>query len=188
MNFSHYRIYLVLFLLAVGSWFLAGLFEENEIDKLNVAAHNPDYFSLGYYKKEMNTEGLVKNELHADKMVHYDDDETTHLENPMMTLYNSDVPPWVIKSKTGILEADGDHLLLAGQVAIDRAGTKKLKPFKINTSDLRVTLSINYAETDRWAEIIDVPNRTEGIGLEATFVDPVHLKFLSKVKGRYEFN
>lgn len=185
---SQYRVYLVLSVLVLSSWFLADLFEEDEFKKVKQVEHSADYFSLGYHKLEMNEDGVPKNELFADKMIHYSDDETTHLDRPIMTLYNSEVPPWVIKSDTGILEADGDHLLLAGKVFISRDGTKKDRPFKINTSNLYVKLSINYAETDEWGVIIDGLNRTEGVGLEATFAEPVRLKFLSKVKGRYEFN
>jgi lipopolysaccharide export system protein LptC len=105
-----------------------------------------------------------------------------------MTLHNSDTPPWVIRSESGILEADGDNLLLEGKVFISRDAVNKREAFEINTSNLRVKLSISYAETGEWAEIIDGRNRTEGVGLESTFVNPVRLKFLSRVKGRYEFN
>jgi len=188
MSSGQYRVYLVLFVLVLGSWFLADLFEPEETREVKVVDHSPDYFSSGYYKKEMAENGLAKNELIADKMTHYSDDGTTHLESPVMTLYNSDTPPWVIRSEAGVIKADGDNLLLTGKVLITRAAMKKRKSFKINTSNLRVKLSISYAETDEWAEIIDGRNKTEGIGLESTFVDPVRLKFLSRVKGRYEFN
>lgn len=187
MNFNQYRVYLVLFILVISSWWLAGLFEGDEVKGLAIVDHSPDYFSSGYSKKEMSRKGVVKNELNADKMIHYSDDQTTHLEKPVMTLYNTKVPPWVIKSETGILEADGDHLQLNGQAFISRAGTEKIRPFNINTSDLRIKLSVSYAETEQWAEIIDGTNRTEGVGLQATFVEPISLRFLSKVKGRYDF-
>jgi lipopolysaccharide export system protein LptC len=188
MTGSQYRVFAVLFILVVGSWFVADVFEEKEHKEIAIAAHSPDYFSSGYYKKEMDVTGTIKNELDADKMIHYSDDGTTHLEKPVMTLHNADVPPWVISSEAGILEADGDHLLLSGKVHISREGRKGLRPFNINTSELRVKLSVSYAETDQWAEIIDAPNRTEGIGLQATFVYPIKVKFLSRVKGRYEIH
>lgn len=188
MTFNDCKVYLALFFLAISSWFLANLFEEKEIGEVKVVENSPDFYSLGYYKKEMATNGLAKNELIADKMTHYSEDGITYLENPVMTLYNSDVPPWVIESETGILEADGDNLLLEEKVFISREGVQNHKPFNINTSDLRVKLSINYAETDEWAEIIEVPHRTEGVGMQVTFSTPIQLKFLSKVKGRYVFN
>lgn len=189
MTFSQYRVYLVLAVLGVSSWLLADFFEQEFQDSdVTLVAHSPDYFSNGYYKKEMTTQGLLKNELTADKMIHYSDDGKTHLERPVMTLYNSDTPPWVIKSEKGVLEADGDHLLLAGHVFISRDAKKKRRLFKINSLDLKVVLSTSYAETDQWAEVFDGVNKTEGVGMEAFFVEPVRIKFLSKVKGRYEFN
>jgi len=186
--FDQYRVQLVLFFLLLGSWFLADIFDQKQGKEFVAANHSPDYFSVGYYKKEMSLRGFTKSELTADNLIHYIDDGTTHLENPVMTLYNPDKPPWNIKSSSGVLAADGDHLLLSGKVFINREGTKKQAPFDINTSELRVKLSINYAETDQWAELIEGTNRTEGIGMNAIFVEPVQIKFLSKVKGRYEFN
>lgn len=184
---SQYKVFAVLFFLLVGSWFLADFFAEKEYQGV-VTVNSPDYFSSGYYKKEIDNEGMVKSELNADKMIHYSDDGTTHLENPVMFLYNPDVPPWIIQAKTGILAADGDHLLLLGKVFISREKTEKINSFNLNTSKLNVKLSVSYAETDQWVEIIDGTNKTEGIGMQATFAHPLEVKFLSSVKGRYEIN
>ena len=188
MTSGQYRVYLVLFVLVISSWFLVDLFEQEETEVTQIVDNSPDYFSTGYYKKEMAENGLAKNELIADKMTHYSEDKTTHLVSPIMTLHDSDMPPWIIRSETGVLEADGDNLLLAGKVFISRESMKKRNAFQLNTSNLRVKLSTSYAKTDEWAVIIDGRNRTEGVGLESTFVDPIRLKFLSRVKGRYEFN
>jgi LPS export ABC transporter protein LptC len=88
----------------------------------------------------------------------------------------------------GILEADGDHLLLAGHVYISRDKAKGLRLFKINTSELYVTLSNSFAETSEEAELIDDKNKTKGLGFEINFMDPIRIKFLSHVRGRYVFN
>ena len=186
--FSQYQIYLFLGIAALGSWLLVDFFSNKEATEFVTIEHSPDYFSYGYYKKEMTITGVAKNELFADKMIHYSDDGTTHLEKPVMILHSSNLSPWVIKSEKGLVEADKDHLLLSGKVFINRKGNSARKPFNIVTSELKVKLSTNYAETDQWAELSDGLNKTEGVGIEATFVDPVKIKFLSKVKGRYEFN
>ncbi len=188
MTFGQYKIYFVLLMLVIGSWFLADLFDTEKVVKVKVVDHSPDYFSSGYLKKEMTEGGLLKNELEADSMIHYSDDETTHLENPIMTLYNPGVPPWVIKSEKAILAADKDNIQLLGKVFISRDGAKKLRPFKLNTSELKVKMSTSYATTTRWGEIIDAQNKTQGVGMQMTFAEPVKVKFLSKVKGRYVFN
>ncbi len=189
---SRIRLYIVLLVLGLCSWLAAYFLEENLSTEYTAEGHSPDYFSVNYLKKETDQKGWLKNELFADKMVHYADDGTTHLTSPVMTLYNSkqnpDVAPWLITAEEGLLEADNEHLLLTGQVFIGREKTKKHNMFKINTSELRITLPINFAETTEWAELLNGRNRTEGVGLEATFTDPIQIKFLSKVKGRYEFN
>lgn len=188
MTSQQIRIYSILLVLGIGSWLAAYFFEEKHISEIIAVDHSPDYFSVDYTKKEMDQNGKLKSELFTSKMTHYGDDETTELERPVMILHNANAPPWVIKSDGGWLAADSNHLLLTGKVFISREKTEDYRLFKINTSELKVTLSTNFAITAKWAELIDGANRTEGIGLEATFVEPVKIKFLSHVKGRYEFN
>lgn len=186
------QIYAALLILGAGSWIIAYLVEEKEAAEFTIASHSPDYFSEGYSKRETDQYGVIKNELFATKMTHYSDDGKTHLDNPLMTLYSATnqetTPPWVIKSDTGILEPDGDHLLLAGDVYISRNKAKDYRLFKINTSELWVTLSSSFAETSEKATLIDGPNKTKGLGFEMNFADPIKIKFLSNVRGRYVFN
>lgn len=180
-----YQLYVYVTAAALFSWWLQQLYEQRAVE-LDVAANSPDFFSTGYYKREMDLQGVPKSELIAEKMLHYKADGSTHLEKPVMTLYNPNAAPWVIQSDSGIMAADGDNLQLNGKALINREASKGSSALKINTSDLRVKLSSHYAETSAWAEIISPPNRSEGIGMEVTFVSPIQLKLLSKVKGRYE--
>ena len=188
MIIQQYRTYIVVALIFLLSWWLVEVVEKDEVE-VNVAEENSiDYFSIGYSKKEMDDSGLVKNFLLADSMTHYSGDGTTHLEKPVMTLYNSRKAPWIIQSESGILMPDGENLLLNGKVYISRDAAEGINQFIVNTSALRVNLPTNYAETDEWTEIISPPHRTIGTGMKVTFIEPIHLKLLSKVKGRYEIN
>ncbi|WP_343034397.1 LPS export ABC transporter periplasmic protein LptC [Candidatus Methylobacter favarea] len=168
------------------SWWLVKLTGLDETGRGLVPAHSPDYFSEGYAKWEMNELGKLKTKLLADKLIHYSDDRTTHLTNPLMFFHNEKTPPWVIKSETGILSADGKNLLLNGKVTVDRAKAEGVRPLKINTSNLKVKPETSYAETDEWAELISPPNWTTGTGMKVVFAEPIHLELLAKVKGRYE--
>lgn len=180
-----YQLYVYVALAAVLSWWLQQIYVQQQIDR-TIADNSPDFFSSGYYKKTMDIEGKPKSELVADKMQHFKGNGTTHLERPVMTLYNTKAEPWVIKADSGIMAADGDHLQLNGHTVINREASENASALKVTTSNLRVTLSKNYAETKAWAEIVSPPNKTSGTGMEVTFVSPIHLKLLSKVKGRYE--
>lgn len=184
MSLTDLRFYLVIGALALLSWGVVLLFDRQEIEEARFVEGGAEYFSLGYQKTEMDQTGQPKNFLIATKMYHLDADGTTHLEHPVMTLYNN-VKPWVIQSDTGVLFANGDDLFLAGAVKITRDAAPRVKPLVINTTDLKVSLPNNYAETAQWAELISAPSRTEGVGMQVTFIEPVHLKLLANVKGRY---
>jgi lipopolysaccharide export system protein LptC len=181
-----YQAYVYVGIIGLLSWWLVQIYEQQRDAEIKIAENSPDFFSTAYYKKEMNVQGLPKNELTADKMQHYKADGATYLDKPVMTLYNDDSAPWTIKADRGTMAADGDNLKLDGTAVINREASKSNSALRVNTSDLRVKLSTHYAETSAWAEIISPPNKTSGTGMEVTFVSPIHLKLLSKVKGRYE--
>jgi len=185
--FRESRLYIIVLVIALTSWGLAHLYAERNAE-MKSADNNIDYFSSGYIKQQMDKEGLPENELIATTMRHTKNNGETFLEKPEMSLYNPNEAPWVIQSETGLLAADGDHLMLNGHTHIARAASAKSSALTINTSDLRVKLSTHYAETEAWAEIISPPHKTYGTGMQTTFVSPIHLNLLSKVKGRYEFN
>jgi len=186
MRLRHLRFHLYLGVLALLSWGLVELTVTDEIGLMAVPPHSPDHFSTGYRKWEMGDNGLLKNELTADRMTHYSDDGTTHLDKPLMFFHNETTPPWVINAETGILSADGKNLQLNGKVKVERAEGKGARQLIINTSNVRVKPETHYAETDAWAELISPPNRTTGVGMKLVFEQPVHLQLLSKVQGKYE--
>ncbi len=188
MTWRQYRFYILLGAMAVLSAWLVNIVERKQSSATVVLHNGADYFSHDYSKREMDEAGIPKSDLVADSMMHHSGDGTVHLQQPVMTLYNDAVPPWVIRSEAGILSADGDDLELNGKVHITREAGQGVRALTVNTSELRVRLPDDYAETDQWAEIISPPNRTTGIGMKTTFVEPVHLRLLAKVKGRYEAN
>jgi len=186
MTLRENRFYLYLAVIALISWWLVRSTGLDQIGRAIVPAHSPDYFSKGYTKWEMNELGRLKSKLLADELIHYTDDGTTHLDNPLMFFYNEKTPPWVVKSETGILSADGKDLLLNGKVTVDRAKAEGVRELKINTSNLKVNPETSHAETVEWAELISPPNWTTGTGMKMVFSEPIYLELLSNVKGKYE--
>ena len=186
MSLRENKLYLYLSIVALISWWLVKLTGVVEIYRGQTPAHSPDYFSKGYTKWELNELGTLKNKLLADEMIHYSDDGTTHMVNPVIFFHNEKTPPWVIKSETGILSGDGKDLLLNGKVVIDRAKAEGVSQLTINTSALKVKPETSYAETSEWAELISPPNKTTGTGMKLTYAQPNHLELLANVKGKYE--
>ena len=177
--------YLCLLIFAAMSWWLVKLSGLNEFNRIIAPPHSPDYFSKGYTKFDMNELGRPKSKLVAEEMIHFSDDGTTTMTKPVMSFYNDKTPPWVIKSDTGVISADGKDLALNGKVYVDRAAAQGARELKIFTSDLKVKPETSYAETAKWAELISLPSWTTGIGMKLVFAEPIHVELLSNVKGSY---
>ncbi len=172
--------------LGVVSWWLVEYFAGEVTVIKQVPPHSPDYFSIGYNKIEMDLTGKPENELVTDRMMHYSDDNTIEMLNPVMTFYNEETPPWVVSSETGLLSADRQDLFLNGKVFIVREQAPGVRSVKVNTSNLKVRPKENYAETDEWAELITPPDWVSGTGMKVFFQKPVHLEFISNVRSKYE--
>lgn len=161
-------------------------FADRETVHQEVPQHSADLFSVGYTKIEIDENGTTKNELFADKMTHFGDDDTIEMDKPVMTFYSQGTPSWKIRSETGLLSADRKNLFLNGKVFIVREKDAENRQMKVNTSNLRVKPEENYAETDDWAELITPTDWVSGNGMKVFFKDPVYLELLSNVRSRYE--
>jgi lipopolysaccharide export system protein LptC len=186
MKLQDFKIYLNAGGIALLSWILVKLTGFEIAGFETVPPHSPDVFSNGYTKREMDESGKLKNKLTADTMVHYSDDGTTHLTNPLIFFYNAKTPPWLVRSENGELSADGKDLFLKGKVFVERAQAEGVRPLTINTSNVKVKPETSYAETVEWAELISASNRTAGVGMKMVFAEPIHLELLADVKGKYE--
>ncbi|MDT8407736.1 MAG: LPS export ABC transporter periplasmic protein LptC [Methylococcales bacterium] len=190
LSIGSYQIYVYAAVLALLSFWVARLTVDDAKKSGQSAGHVPDYYSIDYEKWEMDGEGQVKSHLKAAKVTHYQDDNTTHFEQPVMLLYDTAVepkPPWQIQAEQGILSADRKQLLLQGQARIQRAAAGKNRALTINTSDLTVLPDEAYAHTQAWAELLSPPHRTEGIGMKLWYEQPVSIELFANVKGHYEF-
>lgn len=185
-HFSEKFLYIFLSALALFSWWLAEYTGIMPSVKTKPTGNNPDYFSTGYSKWEMDETGKLKSKLVAEEMKHYVDYWATHTKKPVIQFINSETPPWIIEAETGILSNDGLQLQLNGKVTINRAKAEGVRQLIINTSQLMVNPETSYAETVEWAELISPPNITTGTGMKVTFKEPIHLQLLAQVKGKYE--
>jgi lipopolysaccharide export system protein LptC len=75
---------------------------------------------------------------------------------------------------------------LTGKVNVERAKGEGVNQLIINTSNVRVKPETSYAETDEWAELISPPNVTTGTGMKLVFSNPINIKLLANVRGKYE--
>lgn len=176
---------LLLGALAAGSWWLAGNTPET------VPVHQlPDKRQVDYYLRKldsisMSEQGQPARQLMASEVRHYDNDNTTELIDPKLTLYHPGEPPWVITATRGWVSANGDQVLLPGQVNITRAAAPGIKPIHLVTSKVRIQPHQDYAQTDEQVRVRSGKDRIDAVGMHAWFGRSPRIKFLSDVKGYY---
>ncbi len=183
---AKYQFFGLISVLAIVSWWMSQISVSDSVKASVVAPQSPDYFSTGYEKIEMDTEGKLKSKVTSEKLTHYSDTDIAELKNPVMTIYKPDAPVWVIRAKFGTVPAGGKVVFLSGKVLIDREKSPGFKEIKIITSNLLIKPEQDYAETKQWADLIMPPDRTSGKGMKVRFSNPIHLELLADVRGRYE--
>lgn len=113
----------------------------------------PDFVVENLTGVTMGMNGRPARLLATPLLQHYPDDESSEVETPVMTVFSEDAPPWVIRSERGWISADGDELLLQGAVRAERASAPDLAPMVLVSSEMLVLPEVDYAETDRFAEL-----------------------------------
>ena len=150
--------------------------------------HRPDFTVDDFTITTMDLSGAPARRLTAREMRHYPDDDSTELDLPRLTLFNQDAPPWLIRSERGWVSPDGELVLLLGRVFIDRDGTEEEAPMHLVTRDLRVQRQAEYAETDQPVSANSGSSQVQAVGMQAWLGEPMRIKLLSRVRGRYEVN
>jgi lipopolysaccharide export system protein LptC len=135
------------------------------------APHDPDYYMEDFTTLTMDRRGQPKNRLRAIYMAHYPDDDTTEFQQPELEIYRRGRLPLFVSADKGWASANNEVILLRGNVRLwedDEAGARILD---VQTSEARVLMDDEYAESDQSA-VINTKNSTiSGIGMRAYLND-----------------
>ena len=150
--------------------------------------HSPDYYLEGFNATTMGVDGKPDKQLSGERLAHFPEDDSTELKAPRMHVYEAEAPPWRIRSESGWISGDRQLILLQGKVNIDRDAAPGIRGFHIITRDLRIQPEENYAETDQQVFATSGDDHLESKGMQAWFAEPVRIKLLANVRGRYDPN
>lgn len=146
--------------------------------------HDPDYIVNGLSAVRMDENGSVKYSLSAERMVHYPDDDTTHLSRPRFVSYATAQAPVTITSREGLVSSEGENIYFHDDVVVTRAPYAKRSALVVRTEYLHVIPDSHIAKTDRPVTITDAHTTVHAVGLELNSETQV-LRLLSRVKGTY---
>jgi lipopolysaccharide export system protein LptC len=148
--------------------------------------HDPDYYLENFSTTRMGPDGNIRYVLSGKKLMHYPDDDSTHLNTPKFTHLTKNKPPMNISSDQGLVSRDGEHAYFMGNVQVLRQAKSAAKPpVKLATSYLHVIPNQDFAETDKAVTITDANTIISGVGLELNNKTRI-LRLLSQVKTHYE--
>lgn len=182
-------VFVLLLLLVLTSWIQNSLHEDEAVQVKDRG--EPDSIMWDFRRTDMGEDGLINMRLDADLMKHYPLDGSVELESPVMEIHRKDeILPMNVKAESGWLSGDGEKLFLYGKVYIWRdeqevKDQETLKEIEIITTDLKVLLKENYAETSNFVMIIKGKTQVTAVGMRANF-EKGNLKLLKDVRGHYD--
>ncbi len=175
---------LLLAALAALTVWLNGFVQPPASARGGVVRHDPDYIVDGLSAVRMAADGRLKDTLFAEKMMHYPDDDSTHLQSPRFVSHATAQAPLTITAREALVSSEGENIYFQDNVLVKRAPYADKSELVMRTSYLHVIPDNNTARTDRAVTITDANTVVTAVGLELNNETRV-LKLLSKVKGTY---
>lgn len=129
--------------------------------------HDPDLMIENFTTVRHDTRGLPTYSLAARKMVHYSDNELTHLEAPYIISFSPSAPPTHIAADQADLAKDGNEAFFYGNVVISRAADKTQPALRATTERLRINQTADTAHTDDAVRIVHGTSVLSGVGMDA---------------------
>ena len=147
--------------------------------------HDPDTIVENFSALTLDKSGQPHFALAAVKMTHYPDDETTDLERPHFTRFNSKTAPLHALSQRGTLSKDGDEAFLRDNVTVIREAYDSKSELVLRTTYLHILPKKDLATTDKPVTIDEAHTHITAVGLKLDSKNNL-LKLLSRVKVRYD--
>ncbi|MDH2915770.1 MAG: LPS export ABC transporter periplasmic protein LptC [Gallionella sp.] len=148
------------------------------------ARHDVDFTIEKLSSTVLNEKGQTRFVLSADKMWHFSDDDTTHLELPRFISLNADQPPVDITAKVGTLSSKSEEVFMHDDVVIARTDPVTLNEMRFETDYLHIVPDRDLAETDHSVLMYDEKNIVSAVGMVFDNQSRI-VRLLSKVRAKH---
>jgi lipopolysaccharide export system protein LptC len=175
---------LPLLLLLLATWWLNQQVQPLP-QKQSQQRHDIDYSVDRFSAVTLNEEGLPRYVVSAERLWHYPDDDSTHLQMPQLTSLSPERPPTLTSAQTGMLSSKGDDLYLYDEVRILRSSGNGAGVQRFSTDYLHVVPDRDWAETNQSVVVTDQHNILRAVGMELDSKART-VKLLSRVRATHE--
>lgn len=147
--------------------------------------HDPDYMVDNFTATTLDKNGKIRFIMSAQKMLHYPDDDTTHLENPRIMSHTAEYPAVRINALNGEISSKGEEVILRNEVNIVRPAYANKSELTFSTPLLRIFPNKDIVNTDQPVTMKDARLTLRAVGMELD--NKAHtVKFLAQVNSTYE--
>lgn len=147
--------------------------------------HDVDYVIDKLSSTTLDGQGKPKLTLAAEKMWHYPDDDTTHLQMPFMTSYFEGRAPSFIRAQTGVINSQSEDVYLYDEVQVVRPAEGPLSEQLFHTDYLHVAPERDWADTDHPVLMVGRKSTISAVGMELDNQAQT-VKLLSRVRATHE--
>ena len=149
--------------------------------------HDPDYIVDNFSATPLGKDGRPSASLAAHSLVHYPDDDTTHLVAPDFTRLGRDAPPIHLRAKTAIVSKGNKDVYLFGEVRGRREAYAQRSEMTFASEYLHIVPDADTADSDKAVDIRDKNAHVTGVGLQLDNKKRT-IRLLSRARVRYEKN
>ena len=129
--------------------------------------HNPDMMVENFSARQFGLDGRVRYTLSARKMVHYPDDDTSHLTEVTLQSFEKEEPPLKATADTAMLTQKGDEVFLRGNVVMTREAGPDSSKLIVRTEYLHMIPDAGIAKTDQPVVIQDASSTVKAASMLA---------------------
>lgn len=147
--------------------------------------HDVDYYVDNFSAVTLGTQGQPRFTLSAEKMWHYPDDDSTHLQMPKLTSLYANRPPTITSAQAGTISSKGDDVYLRYEVSVLRPAGDGIGEQRFTTDYLHVIPDRDWAETDQPVVMTNQYNVIRAVGMELDNKART-AKLLSRVRATHE--
>ncbi|MDH4285078.1 MAG: LPS export ABC transporter periplasmic protein LptC [Gallionellaceae bacterium] len=146
--------------------------------------HDPDFIIDKFTATTYDEQGTPRFLMTAQKMTHYPDNDSTHLEEPRLTSFFPERPAVYATAKRGEVSSKGEEVFLHDDVRVVRAATPRQGEMVLTTSYLHVVPERDVADTNQPVTMTESLSVVHSVGMRLDHkIRTVQL--LSQVKGYY---
>ncbi|RFC31271.1 MAG: lipopolysaccharide export system protein LptC [Candidatus Nitrotoga sp. MKT] len=146
--------------------------------------HAPDFIVNRFVATTLNEQGKPRFVMAAQQMLHYPDNDSTYLDAPKFTSFDTDHPPVYTYANNGMVSGKGDEIFLRDNVKIVSTASSTQREITFTTSYLHVIPDRGLAVTDQPVMMVDGRNIVRAVGMK--FDNKARtVKLLAQVKSEY---